>query len=66
MYPWRLEKVQGVYCENWYGPFRDGDQLSECAIRDSAFCFYSCIGSFRSPQNLARSQCSCQFLWYSN
>ncbi|KAM1987331.1 hypothetical protein ACFX15_034615 [Malus domestica] len=26
-----------VYCENWYGPFRNGDQLGGCAIRDSAF-----------------------------
>ncbi|XP_019150741.1 PREDICTED: uncharacterized protein LOC109147584 isoform X2 [Ipomoea nil] len=26
-----------VFREQWYGPFRDGDQLGGCAIRDSAF-----------------------------
>lgn len=26
-----------VYREQWYGPFRNGDQLGGCAIRDSAF-----------------------------
>ena len=26
-----------VYFEQWYGPFRNGDQLGGCAIRDSAF-----------------------------
>lgn len=26
-----------VFCELWYGPFRNGDQLGGCAIRDSAF-----------------------------
>ncbi|MED6108074.1 hypothetical protein PIB30_020171 [Stylosanthes scabra] len=26
-----------VFCEQWYGPFRNGDQLGGCAIRDSAF-----------------------------
>lgn len=31
-----LESVR-VYCEQWYGPFRNGDQLGGCAIRDSAF-----------------------------
>ncbi|XP_023634486.1 uncharacterized protein LOC17878901 isoform X3 [Capsella rubella] len=26
-----------VFCEQWYGPFRDGDQLGGCAIRSSGF-----------------------------
>ncbi|EPS61689.1 hypothetical protein M569_13105, partial [Genlisea aurea] len=26
-----------VFIEQWYGPFRNGDQLGGCAIRDSAF-----------------------------
>ncbi|XVF67120.1 hypothetical protein PTKIN_Ptkin10aG0095700 [Pterospermum kingtungense] len=26
-----------VFCEQWYGPFRNGDQLGGCSIRDSAF-----------------------------
>ncbi|KAJ4846629.1 hypothetical protein Tsubulata_014642 [Turnera subulata] len=32
-------QLQGirVFCEQWYGPFRNGDQLGGCAIRDSAF-----------------------------
>lgn len=31
-----LEKFR-VFCEQWYGPFRNGDQLGGCAIRDSSF-----------------------------
>lgn len=32
-------ELQGirVFREQWYGPFRNGDQLGGCAIRDSAF-----------------------------
>lgn len=26
-----------VFVEQWYGPFRNGDQLGGCAVRDSAF-----------------------------
>lgn len=26
-----------VFCEQWYGPFRNGDQLGGCSIRDSSF-----------------------------
>lgn len=26
-----------VYCEQWYGPFQNGEQLGGCSIRDSAF-----------------------------
>lgn len=32
----KLQKVK-VFCELWYGPFRNGDQLGGCAIRDSGF-----------------------------
>ncbi|KAH9617771.1 hypothetical protein KSS87_016108 [Heliosperma pusillum] len=32
----KLVKIS-VFCEQWYGPFRNGDQLGGCAIRDSAF-----------------------------
>lgn len=31
-----LQNVK-VFCEHWYGPFRNGDQLGGCAIQDSAF-----------------------------
>lgn len=31
-----LRNIQ-VFREHWYGPFRNGDQLGGCAIRDSAF-----------------------------
>ncbi|KAL7125557.1 hypothetical protein ABFS83_14G125300 [Erythranthe nasuta] len=30
-------KSISVFVEQWYGPFRNGDQLGGCAIRDSAF-----------------------------
>lgn len=30
-------KSMSVFAEQWYGPFRNGDQLGGCAIRDSAF-----------------------------
>ncbi|KAL0454022.1 UNVERIFIED_CONTAM: hypothetical protein Slati_0741400 [Sesamum latifolium] len=30
-------KSIAVFVEQWYGPFRNGDQLGGCAIRDSAF-----------------------------
>lgn len=35
----RLLELQTVkvFREQWYGPFRDGDQLGGCSIRDSAF-----------------------------
>ncbi|KAJ4964080.1 hypothetical protein NE237_024019 [Protea cynaroides] len=26
-----------VFCEQWYGPFRNGEQLGGCSLRDSAF-----------------------------
>ncbi|KAI3736483.1 hypothetical protein L6452_16025 [Arctium lappa] len=38
-----------VFVEQWYGPFRNGDQLGGCAIRDSAFA---------TTQALAGSQVS--------
>ncbi|CAN8276859.1 unnamed protein product [Cochlearia groenlandica] len=31
-----LQSVK-VFCELWYGPFRDGDQLGGCAIRSAGF-----------------------------
>ncbi|CAI9104831.1 OLC1v1003598C1 [Oldenlandia corymbosa var. corymbosa] len=31
-----LEAIK-VFSEQWYGPFRNGDQLGGCSIRDSAF-----------------------------
>ncbi|CAA7054267.1 unnamed protein product [Microthlaspi erraticum] len=31
-----LQSVK-VFCELWYGPFRDGDQLGGCAMRSSGF-----------------------------
>lgn len=32
----KLQNIK-VFCEQWYGPFRNGEQLGGCAIRDSAF-----------------------------
>ncbi|KAK6120851.1 hypothetical protein DH2020_045407 [Rehmannia glutinosa] len=32
----KLQSIS-VFVEQWYGPFRNGDQLGGCAIRDSAF-----------------------------
>lgn len=32
----KLSSVR-VFVEQWYGPFRNGDQLGGCSIRDSAF-----------------------------
>ncbi|XP_057805883.1 uncharacterized protein LOC131020854 isoform X2 [Salvia miltiorrhiza] len=32
----KLARIK-VFVEQWYGPFRNGDQLGGCAIRDSAF-----------------------------
>ncbi|XP_050145724.1 uncharacterized protein LOC126621333 isoform X4 [Malus sylvestris] len=55
-----------VYRENWYRPFRNGDQLGGCAIRDSAFACtaaleasevvgtwqgLSAVANFRGTQN---------------
>ncbi|CAN6554441.1 unnamed protein product [Malus baccata var. baccata] len=53
-----LENIR-VYCENWYGPFRDGDQLGGCAIRDSAFASTAAleasevVGTWRGPSAVA-------------
>lgn len=33
----------GVFCEQWFGPFRNGDHLGGCAIRDSAFASTSAL-----------------------
>ncbi|GFQ05877.1 hypothetical protein PHJA_002731700 [Phtheirospermum japonicum] len=32
----KLKSIR-VFVEQWYGPFRNGDQLGGCAVRDSAF-----------------------------
>ncbi|KAL1565892.1 hypothetical protein AAHA92_01566 [Salvia divinorum] len=32
----KLARIK-VFVEQWYGPFRNGDQLGGCAVRDSAF-----------------------------
>ncbi|XP_077246947.1 glycerol kinase isoform X2 [Tasmannia lanceolata] len=32
----KLQNIK-VFCEQWYGPFRNGEQLGGCAIRDSGF-----------------------------
>ncbi|KAK2665744.1 hypothetical protein Ddye_004318 [Dipteronia dyeriana] len=44
-----------VFCELWYGPFRNGDQLGGCAIRDSGFAATDAlkasevVGSWQAP-----------------
>ncbi|XP_007043085.2 PREDICTED: uncharacterized protein LOC18608373 [Theobroma cacao] len=48
-----------VFCEQWYGPFRNGDQLGGCAIRDSAFAptattkASDIIGEWQGPNAVA-------------
>ncbi|XP_021811512.1 uncharacterized protein LOC110754716 isoform X2 [Prunus avium] len=48
-----------VFCEQWYGPFRNGDQLGGCAIRDSAFASTAAlkasevVGTWQGPRALA-------------
>ena len=32
----RLRGIK-VFSEQWYGPFRNGDQLGGCAVRETAF-----------------------------
>lgn len=34
-----------VFCEQWYGPFRNGEQLGGCAIRDTAFASTDALNS---------------------
>ncbi|GMH16319.1 hypothetical protein Nepgr_018160 [Nepenthes gracilis] len=61
----RLQKIK-VFCEQWYGPFRNGEQLGGCAIRDSRFAStdplkdsevigvwqsHEAVASFKSSQN---------------
>lgn len=33
----RLKENINVFCQKWYGPFRNGEQLGGCSICDSAF-----------------------------
>ncbi|KAL4309389.1 hypothetical protein GQ457_01G001220 [Hibiscus cannabinus] len=48
-----------VFCEQWYGPFRNGDQLGGCAIRDSAFASTTvtkvsdAVGVWQGPNAIA-------------
>ncbi|KAK8527781.1 hypothetical protein V6N13_085588 [Hibiscus sabdariffa] len=48
-----------VFCEQWYGPFRNGDQLGGCAIRDSAFAstaatkISDAVGVWQGPNAIA-------------
>ncbi|XP_048229116.1 uncharacterized protein LOC8286566 isoform X2 [Ricinus communis] len=48
-----------VFCEQWYGQFRNGDQLGGCAIRDSAFAStaalqsYEVVGVWQGPTAVA-------------
>lgn len=48
-----------VLCEQWYGPFRNGEQLGGCAIRDSAFATTPAleaskvVGTWRSSSSVA-------------
>ncbi|CAO2814784.1 unnamed protein product [Amaranthus hypochondriacus] len=59
----KLQKIS-VFCELWYGPFRNGDQLGGCAIRDSAFASTPALnasdvtGVWQSQDGLARFESS--------
>ncbi|XP_038705685.1 uncharacterized protein LOC120001428 isoform X2 [Tripterygium wilfordii] len=54
-----LQNVK-VFCEQWYGPFRNGEQLGGCAIRDSAFASTAAmltsqvVGAWQSASAVAR------------
>ncbi|KAG7022774.1 hypothetical protein SDJN02_16510, partial [Cucurbita argyrosperma subsp. argyrosperma] len=49
-----------VFCEQWYGPFRNGEQLGGCAIGDSAFASTAAlkasevVGTWQGPVSVAR------------
>ncbi|KGN43355.1 uncharacterized protein LOC101221421 [Cucumis sativus] len=49
-----------VFCEQWYGPFRNGEQLGGCAIADSAFASTAAlkasevVGEWQGPVSVAR------------
>ncbi|XP_068646878.1 uncharacterized protein [Aristolochia californica] len=51
-----------VFCEQWYGPFRNGDQLGGCAIRDSGFASTEAVkvsevlGVWEGPTSVASFQ----------
>ncbi|KAI7756435.1 hypothetical protein M8C21_029116 [Ambrosia artemisiifolia] len=51
-----------VFVEQWYGPFRNGDQLGGCAIRDSAFATTKVLngsdvsGVWQTSNSIARFQ----------
>ncbi|XP_015870321.3 uncharacterized protein LOC107407544 isoform X2 [Ziziphus jujuba] len=53
-----------VFCEQWYGPFRNGDQLGGCAIRDSAFASTAAleasevVGIWQGPNAVANFDAS--------
>ncbi|XP_057545079.1 uncharacterized protein LOC130824195 [Amaranthus tricolor] len=59
----KLQKIS-VFCELWYGPFRNGDQLGGCAIHDSAFASTPALdasdvtGVWQSQDGLARFEIS--------
>lgn len=60
-----LDKFR-VFCEQWYGPFRNGDQLGGCAIRDSGFAATDAlkasevIGVWQGPSAIASFTSSCE------
>jgi hypothetical protein len=51
-----------VFAEQWYGPFRNGEQLGGCAIRDSTFAATEALkvvevsGSWQAVNSIARFQ----------
>ncbi|KAF4363926.1 hypothetical protein G4B88_004226 [Cannabis sativa] len=57
-----------VFVEQWYGPFRNGDQLGGCAIRDSAFASTAAlkaselVGVWQGPAAVANFDSSQDFL----
>ncbi|KAK9286426.1 hypothetical protein L1049_014823 [Liquidambar formosana] len=60
---WVLRNIK-VFCEQWYGPFRNGEQLGGCAIRDSAFASTDALkgtqvgGVWQGPAAVASFQSS--------
>ncbi|KAI3745292.1 hypothetical protein L1987_58403 [Smallanthus sonchifolius] len=55
-----------VFVEQWYGPFRNGDQLGGCAIRDSAFATTQVLNGSEVPGVWQRSNSKASFQDSSN
>ncbi|GAB2219292.1 hypothetical protein Droror1_Dr00006927 [Drosera rotundifolia] len=56
----RLQRIK-VFGEQWYGPFRNGEQLGGCAIRDSGFASTVALEASEVMGVWQRSEAVCRF-----